>query len=201
MRRDNENTIGLFPLRIFLLPGEQTTLHIYEPQYLQLIMDCDKGDVCFGIPFQGKTTLSEFGSLVWVSQILKVYETGELDIMVECKQNFKINTYEHVGEEKDYPQGSVTLLRAMQADPAPDLQQVVGGYLKLLHGEDFKSDFQDNLQMRNIIKMLNLTNEEKVKFMKMVDGNQQNLFLLRKIKFLAILLQQEKNIESNFYLN
>ena len=28
---------GLFPLRIFLFPGEQTTLHIFEPRYLQLV--------------------------------------------------------------------------------------------------------------------------------------------------------------------
>ena len=54
---------GLFPLRIFLFPGEQTTLHIFEPKYLQLITDCINNEDLFGIPYQGKTTLSELGSL------------------------------------------------------------------------------------------------------------------------------------------
>ena len=62
---------GLFPLRIFLFPGEQTTLHIFEPRYLQLVTECLSSGEYFGIPYQGKTTLSELGSLVKVVQILK----------------------------------------------------------------------------------------------------------------------------------
>ena len=57
---------GLFPLRIFLFPGEQTTLHIFEPRYLQLVTECLSSGEYFGIPYQGKTTLSELGSLVKV---------------------------------------------------------------------------------------------------------------------------------------
>ena len=80
---------GLFPLRIFLLPGEQTTLHIFEPRYLQLVTECLSSGEYFGIPYQGKTTLSEFGSLVKVVQILKNYDSGELDVLVEVGQILK----------------------------------------------------------------------------------------------------------------
>ena len=69
---------GMFPLRIFLFPGEQTTLHIFEPRYLQLVSECLSNNEFFGIPYQGKTTLSELGSLVKVNQILKKYESGDL---------------------------------------------------------------------------------------------------------------------------
>jgi Lon protease-like protein len=62
---------GLFPLRIFLFPGEQTTLHIFEPRYLQLVTECLSNNEYFGIPYQGKTTLSELGSLVKVSSNFK----------------------------------------------------------------------------------------------------------------------------------
>jgi hypothetical protein len=37
---------GLFPLRIFLFPGEQTTLHIFEPRYLQLVTWSYFGTLC-----------------------------------------------------------------------------------------------------------------------------------------------------------
>ena len=67
----NKLHFGLFPLRIFLFPGEQTTLHVFEPRYLQLATDCKNHDQYFGIPYQGKTTLSELGSLVKIVQILK----------------------------------------------------------------------------------------------------------------------------------
>ena len=51
---DNKTHLGLFPLRIFLFPGEQTTLHLFEPRYLQLSTDCINNNECFGIPYQGK---------------------------------------------------------------------------------------------------------------------------------------------------
>ena len=88
---DNKTHLGLFPLRIFLFPGEQTTLHLFEPRYLQLSADCINNNESFGTPYQGKTTLSELGSLVKIVQILKKYDNGEMDILIECTNNFKIN--------------------------------------------------------------------------------------------------------------
>ena len=97
---DNKTHLGLFPLRIFLFPGEQTTLHLFEPRYLQLSTDCINNNECFGIPYQGKTTLSELGSLVKIVQILKKYENGEMDILIECTNNFKINHFENKNDQK-----------------------------------------------------------------------------------------------------
>ena len=53
----NKLHFGLFPLRIFLFPGEQTTLHVFEPRFLQLATDCINHDQHFGIPYQGKQHL------------------------------------------------------------------------------------------------------------------------------------------------
>ena len=99
---DNKTHLGLFPLRIFLFPGEQTTLHLFEPRYLQLSTDCINNNECFGIPYQGKTTLSELGSLVKIVQILKKYENGEMDILIECTNNFKINHFENKKNTQAY---------------------------------------------------------------------------------------------------
>ena len=107
---DNKTHLGLFPLRIFLFPGEQTTLHLFEPRYLQLSTDCINNNECFGIPYQGKTTLSELGSLVKIVQILKKYENGEVDILIECTNNFKINhfpkytVYSRLAGAEKYPE-------------------------------------------------------------------------------------------------
>ena len=49
--KNKENTI-IIPLKNLLLPGDQTTLHIYEPRYLQLVNECLEQDICFGIPIK-----------------------------------------------------------------------------------------------------------------------------------------------------
>ena len=47
---------------------------------------------------------------------------------------------------------------------------------------------------------MNLTDDEKVKFLK-YNNDKRNDFLLRKVRFMQILLNQEKQVEQNFYLN
>ncbi len=198
--KNKENIIGLFPLRIFLLPGDQTTLHIYEPRYLQLINDCLEQEVCFGIPYQGKTTLSEYGSMVKILQVLKYYENGELDILVECDQNFKINQFEAKKEDKLYPAGTITLIKENIFSPNDDLKNEVTSYLQILLDKDISNELNELLSFKSIIKIMNLTDDEKVKFLK-YGNDKRNEFLLRKVRFMQILLNQEKQVEQNFYLN
>ena len=130
--RTGKSYYGLFPLRIFLFPGEQTTLHIFEPKYLQLITDCINNEDLFGIPYQGKTTLSELGSLVEIVQILKKYENGELDILIECADNFKINHFENKNENKLYPCGTVVPLLKNEFCPSEELKESASNYLTQL---------------------------------------------------------------------
>ena len=129
---DNKTHLGLFPLRIFLFPGEQTTLHLFEPRYLQLSTDCINNNECFGIPYQGKTTLSELGSLVKIVQILKKYENGEMDILIECTNNFKINHFENKNDQKLYPMGTITTLPMYDFKPTDELTTQAESYLSLL---------------------------------------------------------------------
>ncbi len=198
--KNKENTIGLFPLRIFLLPGDQTTLHIYEPRYLQLVNECLEQDICFGIPYQGKTTLSEYGSMVRILQVLKYYENGELDILVECDQNFKINQFEAKKEDKLYPAGTISTIRENIFNPNEGLKKEVSTYLKALLDKDVSNELNDLLSFKSIINVMNLTDDEKVKFLK-YNNDKRNDFLLRKVRFMQILLNQEKQVEQNFYLN
>ena len=199
--RFKNNQIGFFALRVFLLPGEQTTLHIYEPKYLQLINDCVSDGANFGIPYQGKTMLSEFGSIVEVEQILKTYQNGELDILVKCVQNFKLNHYEGQVEGKMYPGGTILPLRAIDNEVSDEVYEPFVSYLKLLYGEEFHENLGEYVGVLTLSRMLHLSDEEKIKFIKITSVEKQSDFLLRKIKYLSILVRQEQQMEQNFYLN
>ena len=191
---------GLFPLRVFLFPGEQTTLHIFEPRYLQLVTDCLNNDVAFGIPYQGKTTLSELGSLVKIHQILKKYESGEMDILIECSTNFKINHFEMKNEKKIYPCGTVTPIVNNNFHPSEELNEQASNYLSQLLEKKEEDKEHDLLSLNNLINLVNLTDEEKIKFIGL-NEIRKNDFLIKKFKFMLILLSQEKMVDQNFYLN
>ena len=199
MKKGNYN-YGLFPLRIFLFPYEQTTLHIFEPRYLQLISDCMNNNEYFGIPYQGKTTLSELGSLVKVIQILKRYDDGELDVLIECKSNFKIHHFQNKNEHKLYPLGSLSKIKNSSFNPSNELISQASNYLSHLL-EDYNNSKRDELiSLNNLINLVNLTDDEKIKFLSL-NNDKKNEFLIVKFKFMFILLSQEKMVDQNFYLN
>ena len=191
---------GMFPLRIFLFPGEQTTLHVFEPRYLQLVSECLSNNEFFGIPYQGKTTLSELGSLVKVNQILKKYESGELDVLIECQSNFKIHHFQNKNEHKLYPLGSLSKIQKKPFNPTEQLIEHASNYLSHLLDDSKESKREELISLNNLTNLVNLTDEEKIKFIGL-NETKKNDFLVHKFKFMLILLTQEKMVDQNFYLN
>ena len=191
---------GLFPLRIFLFPGEQTTLHIFEPRYLQLVTECLSSWEYFGIPYQGRTTLSELGSLVKVVQILKKYDSGDLDVLVECKSNFKIHHFQNKNEHKLYPIGSLSKIKKSTFKPSEELEKYASEYLSHLLDNSKESKSDELVSLNNLVNLVNLSDEDKIKFIGFSEF-KKNEFLIKKFKFMMILLSQEKMVDQNFYLN
>ena len=84
------NFIPIFPLGIVVYPGESLNLHIFEPRYKQLVNECVKEKKPFGIPSIIDKKLGEYGTLVEVTEVTKVYDNGELDIKTQGKTVFRI---------------------------------------------------------------------------------------------------------------
>ncbi len=74
------NFIPIFPLSIVVYPGEQLNLHIFEPRYKQLIQECLIAQKPFGIPCVINDRIEEYGTLMHVTELVKQYDNGELDI-------------------------------------------------------------------------------------------------------------------------
>lgn len=84
------NFIPIFPLGIAVFPGEVFKLHIFEPRYKQLITECVSQKKAFGIPVVINNTVHEMGTLVQVTQVIKTWEDGKMDIEAEGLQVFRM---------------------------------------------------------------------------------------------------------------
>src|ERR1700759_4322825 len=84
------NFIPIFPLEIVVYPGERLNLHIFEERYKQLISECFKEQKPFGIPPVLKNKISETGTLVKVTEIVKQYDDGRMDITVKGVSLYKV---------------------------------------------------------------------------------------------------------------
>src|SRR4051812_19851218 len=84
------NFIPIFPLGIVVYPGEQLNLHIFEPRYKQLIKECFSEKKTFGIPSVIDKRMQDFGTVVKVTEITTIHDSGEMDIKTEGTQVFKV---------------------------------------------------------------------------------------------------------------
>lgn len=81
--------IPIFPLAIVIFPNSKYPLHIFEERYKTLVNKCLANNSGFGIVSRIGDTISEVGVYVEVGDVTKIYESGELDIVVAGKWRFK----------------------------------------------------------------------------------------------------------------
>ena len=81
--------IPIFPLALVVFPNSKYPLHIFEERYKILINKCLANNSGFGIVSRIGDMISEVGVYVEIADVTKIYESGELDIVVGGKWRFK----------------------------------------------------------------------------------------------------------------
>jgi len=81
--------IPIFPLALVVFPNSKYPLHIFEERYKSLINKCLANTTGFGIVSKIGDPVSEVGVYVEIADVTKIYEAGELDIVVAGKWRFR----------------------------------------------------------------------------------------------------------------
>jgi Lon protease-like protein len=84
------NELGLFPLNLVLLPGEQAPLHIFEPRYRELIGECLDQGRDFGLVLEDDEGMREVGTRCGVVEILDHFPDGRLNVVVEARERIQL---------------------------------------------------------------------------------------------------------------
>jgi ATP-dependent Lon protease len=82
--------IGLFPLNLVLLPGEQAPLHVFEPRYRELIGECLEENEEFGLVLADEEGVREVGTRAGVIEVLERFDDGRLNVVVEGRERFRV---------------------------------------------------------------------------------------------------------------
>ncbi|MAU15465.1 MAG: ATP-dependent protease [Muricauda sp.] len=115
--------LPLFPLQSVFYPGETIPLHIFEDRYKQLINDCRKEALTFGIPVYINNAIS-YGTEVQLVEVVNTYKTGEMDVVCVARQVFKVLSFKKQMEGKPYAGGEVEFLE-MENDADESLREEV----------------------------------------------------------------------------
>ncbi len=101
--------LPLFPLQLVAFPDERLALHIFEERYQQLIADCEKEGITFGIPTYIDGAL-RYGTEMTLVKVAKRYPGGASDIVCRGGRLFEIKDFTSKLPSKLYAGGSVVFL-------------------------------------------------------------------------------------------
>ena len=193
--------LPFFPLGVFLLPGEDLPLRIFEPRYLQLIDDASEEGFTFVIPYAKNDEVMEYGCEVKLQQVVAESQQGQKVITVESVSVVRINNYTTTMAGKLYPGGNVDCLPPATPVKSKKLVDMVMKYTK-----DFDKDFLkvtegEVLCYYDVLRSLNLSSEDKFKFVTQQHDNLREKFLIKHIEFLMLIRKQELKLNNDFHLN
>ena len=113
-----------------MLPGAPMPLHIFEPRYKEMINEALQSNAAFGIVRAQQDSVAEIGCSAEISEVVKKYEDGRLDIVTEGQKRFKITGLD---QERSFLRGEVDFFEDEEeevATPKADAEKLVK-----LHGE------------------------------------------------------------------
>jgi len=181
-----------------LLPGETTKLHIYEPRYKQLVEECLQNEASFGIPFNEKSKMLGYGSEVRITRILKSFDSGAMDIMIECTGVFKVLDFTEVLKPKLYGAAKVEILPLPQKILLPALQDATVHYFSSIQNKLIDYETVAKLNVFSVATALQLTNTEKYR---LVASKNPQVHLLNQINFITHIIHSEQQIKDRFIEN
>jgi len=190
------NFIPIFPLGIVVYPGEEVNLHIFEPRYKELINECVAQKKPFGIPPVIEDKVMDFGSLVEITEVSKIYDNGEMDIKTKGDKVFRILEVIKSVPDKLYSGAIVNYPVNLQLGNNKLMEQVLTK-MHELHGllnvtKEFKKT-EEQLGSYDIAHHIGLTLQEEYEVLELTKEIHRQEYLKRHLfKVIPMIAEMER---------
>jgi len=198
------NFIPIFPLGIVVYPGESLNLHIFEPRYKQLINECDKEKKLFGIPAIINDQLQDFGTLVKVTEVIKVHENGEMDIRTEGEKVFRILEVIKEIPDKLYSGAIVNYPNNQQKGNAVFMQLLIKSIRELHRLLNISKDFkkpEEKITAYDVAHHVGLSLQEEYELLNLMDERQRMEYLKRHLTKVIPMVAEMESLKEKIKLN
>jgi uncharacterized protein len=198
------NFIPIFPLGIVVYPGENLNLHIFEPRYKQLISECHATKKPFGIPAVIEKKLQDYGSLMEITELSKVHDSGEMDIKTKGVKVFRILEVIQDVPDKLYD-GAIVNYPDNYEKGNPEVMRKVLNSIRDLHrllkiSKEFKKE-DGEINCYDVAHHLGLSLEEEYELLGLFDERQRQEYLRRHLTKVIPMLAGMEQLKEKIKLN
>jgi len=191
-------TIPLLPMHMVLFPGETTKLYIFEDRYRQMIDECLENDASFGIAYTEQGVVQTYGSEVKINRVLKTYENGGMDILIEATHLFRLIEYSEILKPKLYGAGMIEHINTQQLITMNNLQDATVNYFSTVQNKLIDYDTVSRLTVYSVASALQLTHPEKYR---LLSAHNQQIHLLNVLNFIIHIINTEQQLKDRFIDN
>lgn len=123
--------IPIFPLQLVVFPNSKYPLHIFEPRYKKMINKCLNDNSGFGIVASFVSRISDVGVYVRVKNVLRKYDNGEVDIVVQGVKRFLMNKTQthpdgyYISDVKEYEDNSFEIDYSLVEELQTEFEEIV----------------------------------------------------------------------------
>ncbi len=193
--------VPFFPLRVFLFPGEDLPLRIFEPRYKQLMEDVRKSGMTFVIPFVIDDEIQDCGCEVRLKEVIAENPGGRMVISVESMSVVQILSFNKQLNGKLYAGGAIQRLLCGEPIRDPKLIAMIRAYADEFDHEFLKNNDAGSLTRLEVVKALNLHSDDKFRFICIPGDDQKEEFLAGQLRYLIMIRKQESLLGNDFGLN
>ena len=197
------NFIPIFPLELVVYPGETLNLHIFEDKYKQLISECHKNKKPFGIPPVIKNKISEIGTLVEITEIVKQYKDGRMDITTKGVSVYRVLEVINSIPAKLYS-GAIVKHLTNEESVSKHLQKIVDSIRELHKFLHVNKDFNKpdtELKSYDIAHHAGLSLQEEYELLCLLREDQRIEYLRRHLKKIIPLAAGIESLKKKIQLN
>jgi len=191
-------TLPAFPINLVLLPGESTKLYVFEERYRQMVDDCLDNNASFCIPLMEKGQVMPYGCEVKINRILKTYENGSMDILVESVNTIKVMEFTEVLRPKMYGAALIEYQNTNQRIILNNLQDAVVSYFNTIQNKLVDYDTVASLTVCRVASALQLTTQEKYR---LIASKNPQMHLLNLLNFIIHIVNAEHHLKDRFIDN
>jgi uncharacterized protein len=199
------NFIPVFPLGIVVYPGETVNLHIFEPRYKQLINECYTEEKPFGIPTVINNRLSEMGTLVRITELVKVHDNGEMDIRTQGLKVFRVLELIKSVPDKLFSGAIVNYPDNNEGPGKRELMQKVVNAIRELHRLlNIEKRFQkpdDELASYDIAHHVGLSLEQEYELLGLLREEQRQEYIKRHLGMVLPVIAEMETLKEKVKLN
>ena len=198
------NFIPIFPLGIVVYPGESLNLHIFEPRYKQLIEECQKNSKPFGIPAVIDNRLQDYGTLILIREVTKVYDNGEMDIKTQGDRVFRILEVIKEIPDKLYSGAIVNYPDNYEKGNPEIMRRVVNSIRELHRLLNVRKEFgkEDGLlRSYDVAHHIGLSLQEEYELLNLLDERQRQEYLKRHLTRVLPLVAEMETLKEKIKLN